>query len=211
MISPEMTNPVAIVDYGMGNLRSVQNAVTHLGFNSEFVCDPALLANYHKIILPGVGAFGQAIKCLHTTGLVESLTERKKSGAQILGICLGMQLMCKLSEEDGLFEGLGWFDAEVRRFPQTIGLPVPHMGWNGVQFQRENTILKDVQSNGDAYFVHSYHVNCNNPDDVLATTEYGIQFTSMIHRENLIGIQFHPEKSQEFGLQMLRNYLDSPC
>lgn len=206
-----MPNPIAIVDYGMGNLRSVQNAVKHLGFDSDFVSDPTQLASYEKIILPGVGAFSQAIDCLHGTGLAESLTERKNAGAQILGICLGMQLMCKLSEEDGLFEGLGWFDAEVRRFPQVNGLPVPHMGWNGVNFQRENTILKGIQSDGDAYFVHSYHVVCNNPEDVLATTEYGIQFTSMIHKENLIGIQFHPEKSQEFGLQMMRNYLESSC
>jgi glutamine amidotransferase len=206
-----MPNPIAIVDYGMGNLRSVQNAVKHLGFDSVFVFDPTQLAKYEKIILPGVGAFSQAINFLHSTGMAESLNERKNAGVSILGICLGMQLMCKSSEEDGLFEGLGWFDAEVRRFPQTTSLPVPHMGWNGVNFQRENMIFKGIQSDGDAYFVHSYHVACNNSEDILATTEYGIQFASIIHKKNLIGIQFHPEKSQEFGLQMIRNFLESSC
>jgi glutamine amidotransferase len=203
-----MHKPIAIVDYGMGNLRSVYNAIKHLGFDSCFVSDSNQLAYYDKIILPGVGAFSQAIDCLHSTGLTQSLNERKNSGAQILGICLGMQLMCKLSEEDGLFEGLGWFEAEVRRFPKAIGHRVPCIGWNSVKFQRENAIFNGIQSNDDAYFVHSYHVVCNNPEDVLATTEYGINFASMIQRDNIIGIQFHPEKSQEFGLQMMRNFLE---
>ena len=129
-----MMSTVAIVDYGMGNLRSVQNAVTHVGGKSILVVDPKDLVVHDKIILPGVGAFGQAIDCLHQTGLAAALNECREAGAHILGICLGMQLMCSVSEEDGIHEGLNWFNAKVTRFLPDTGLSVPHMGWNGVDF-----------------------------------------------------------------------------
>lgn len=206
-----MSQVVAIVDYKMGNLHSVQNAINHLGFDSKIIQDPNELSTYKKIILPGVGAFGQAIKSLHESGLSQSLDERKNSGAQILGICLGMQLMCTMSEEDGINNGLNWFNAKVIKFKQNNNLPVPHMGWNGVDFKRNDPIFKNIQSGGDAYFVHSYYVKCDNAEDILATTDYGLEFTSMIHQENVRGIQFHPEKSQEFGLGMLKNFLEMKC
>lgn len=206
-----MANQVAIVDYGMGNLRSVQNAVAHVGGIPEIVAKPGELQRFEKIILPGVGAFGQAIDCLRGSGLDTALNERKEAGAQILGICLGMQLMCRISEEDGVHEGLNWFDAKVARFPAEIGLPVPHMGWNGVDFVHTDPILAGLETSGDAYFVHSYHVVCAETEDVLATTEYGVRFHSMVQRGNVRGIQFHPEKSQEFGLRIIRNYLEMPC
>lgn len=202
---------VAIVDYGMGNLRSVQNAVEHVGGRCEVISDAARLSGFEKIMLPGVGAFGQAIECLHQSGMVPALNERREAGACILGICLGMQLMCRESEEDGLHQGLNWFDARVVRFDEKPGLPVPHMGWNSVSFQKEDPILKGLDSGGDAYFVHSYHVRCEDPSEVLATTDYGLDFHSMIQRGNLRGIQFHPEKSQEFGLAIIRNFLESKC
>ncbi|QDC47523.1 imidazole glycerol phosphate synthase subunit HisH [Candidatus Methylopumilus universalis] len=202
---------VAIVDYGMGNLRSVENAITHVGFSSDIVSIPEKLIHYNKIILPGVGGFGQAIKSLKASGMSESLTERKNNGAQILGICLGMQLMCKSSEEDGLHQGLSWFDAKVKRFPDLKGLHIPHMGWNSVKFEKNDAILKNLESGEDAYFVHSYHVACNNSNDKLAVTEYGLEFTSMIQRDNLIGVQFHPEKSQDFGLRLIKSYLELSC
>jgi imidazole glycerol-phosphate synthase subunit HisH len=202
---------VAIIDYGMGNLRSVQNAITQLGFSSEIVSIPEQLAHYNKIILPGVGAFGQAIECLQKSGMAESLSEKKNNGAYILGICLGMQLMCKTSEENGIHHGLEWFDAEVKRFPDIQGLPVPHMGWNGVNFKKHDPIFSNIESGEDAYFVHSYHVVCKRPENILATTEYGSEFTSMIKHDNLHGIQFHPEKSQQFGLNLLKNYLELAC
>lgn len=202
-----MTKCIAIVDCGMGNLHSVQNAITHLGFNSEIVNDPDKLVKYQKVILPGVGAFGRAMNSLRATGMLDSLVERRDTGAYVLGICLGMQLMCKFSEEDGLFEGIGWFDASVKRFPKESNCPVPHIGWNNVDFKKENQLIRGIKSGGDAYFVHSYHVVCSNHEDVLASTTYGIKFTSMIQKENLMGIQFHPEKSQEFGLKILENYL----
>lgn len=206
-----MSTCVAIVDYGMGNLHSVQNAVTHVGGRSAIVANPADLSNYGKIILPGVGAFGQAITYLHETGLAAALNERREAGAHILGICLGMQLMCSVSEEDGDYEGLNWFAARVTKVLPGAALSVPHMGWNGVDFSRNDPILAGLESGGDAYFVHSYHVCCDELTDVLATTDYGFKFHSMIQRGNIRGIQFHPEKSQEFGLGIIRNYLEMPC
>ncbi len=202
---------VAIVDYGMGNLRSVQNAIEHLGGKSVIVASPLELSAYDKIILPGVGAFGQAISCLHQTGLAEALHERRAKGAHILGICLGMQLMCSSSEEEGMHEGLNWFAARVKRFLPNTGLSVPHMGWNGVEFARPDPVLAGLSSGSDAYFVHSYHVHSDEPTDVLASTDYGLRFCSMIQRGNVRGIQFHPEKSQEFGLAIIRNYLEMSC
>lgn len=206
-----MSKSVAIVDYGMGNLRSVQNAVAHVGGKSVIVENPADLSAYDKIILPGVGAFGQAIACLHQTGLAAALNERREAGAHILGICLGMQLMCSVSEEDGIHQGLNWFAARVTQFLPDTGLSVPHMGWNGVDFTREDPILAGLESGSDAYFVHSYHVRCEDVSDVLATTDYGLKFHSMIRHGNVRGIQFHPEKSQGFGLGIIRNYLEMPC
>lgn len=206
-----MSNSVAIVDYGMGNLRSVQNAITHVGGKSVIVGNAADLSAYDRIILPGVGAYGQAIACLRQTGLATALNERRAAGASILGICLGMQLMCSMSEEGGIHEGLNWFAASVTQFIPDRELSVPHMGWNGVDFERDDPILTGLESGSDAYFVHSYHVRCEHLSDVLATTNYGLHFHSMIQRGNVRGIQFHPEKSQSFGLKIIRNFLELPC
>lgn len=204
-------NTVAVVDFGMGNLRSVQNAVEHVGGHAVIVDKPGELGTFDKILLPGVGAFGQAIDCLHRTGLADALNECRTAGSLILGICLGMQLMCRASEEEGEHEGLGWFPARVVPFVPLAGLSVPHMGWNGVDFIRADPILTGLESESDAYFVHSYHVQCDEESDVLTTTEYGVKFHSMIQRENLRGVQFHPEKSQEFGLAIIRNFLEMTC
>lgn len=202
---------VAIVDYGMGNLRSVQNAVEHVGGSCVIVNDSAALSGFDKVLLPGVGAFAQAIACLQETGMAVALNERRDAGAQILGICLGMQLMCRDSEEDGLHQGLNWFPASVVRFDTAAGLAVPHMGWNSVAFQKDDAILSGLDSGGDAYFVHGYHVRCDDPSDSLAKTDYGVKFDSMLQRDNLRGIQFHPEKSQEFGLKLIKNFLELSC
>ena len=201
---------VAIVDYGMGNIRSVQNAITHLGFKSEVIVDPSLLHFHNKIILPGVGAFAQAITCLEESGMVEALNGRRQSGASILGICLGMQLMCSSSEEHGTHKGLNWFSAQVVEF-KNEHLVNPHMGWNGVDFARHNKIFDNLNSGSDAYFLHGYHVQCSDKSDVLATTDYGIKFDSVIQRDNIFGIQFHPEKSQDFGLKIIDNFIKLPC
>jgi len=205
------TGIIAIVDYGMGNLRSVQNAVEHVGGSCVVVDDPVTLAGFDKVILPGVGAFVQAIACLHETGMAVALNERREAGAQILGICLGMQLMCRDSSEDGFHQGLNWFPASVVQFDAAAGLAVPHMGWNSVTFQKNDPILAGLDSGGDGYFVHSYYVRCDEPSDALATTDYGVKFDSMLQRGNLRGIQFHPEKSQELGLGLIKNYVELPC
>ncbi|MCU0842013.1 MAG: imidazole glycerol phosphate synthase subunit HisH [Thiobacillaceae bacterium] len=203
-----MSGRIAIVDYGMGNLRSVLNAIEAVGGVADLVAEPAALTHYDRLILPGVGAFGQAIDNLRRTGLDRALEERRQAGATLLGICLGMQLMCSDSDEEGLHAGLGWFAAHVRRFPDTPGLPVPHMGWNAVDFARPDRLLAGLESGGDAYFIHGYRVTCGEPADVLATCAYGVEFACMIQRENLYGIQFHPEKSQNYGLTLLRNFVN---
>lgn len=197
---------IGVVDYGMGNLRSVQNAIRYLGYDSELVSDPDTLKNYEKIILPGVGAFSLAIGYLKNTGLFESLNERKKIGTPIFGICLGMQLMCSNSEEHGFHEGLNWIDAEVNLFPSALDLPVPHMGWNTVSPERESRLFDNIKNDFDAYFVHSYFIKCKKTEDILATSKYGIDFTAIFQRDNILGAQFHPEKSQDFGLQILNNF-----
>jgi glutamine amidotransferase len=199
---------VAIIDYGMGNIRSIENAILEVGGNVKIVSDPDKLNNYDKLLLPGVGAFGHAITSLRKTGMDQALDLFKDSGKSIIGVCLGMQLMCLNSGEDGHHIGLGWFDAEVKLFPKGKNIRIPHMGWNNVSFTRENPILNKVESGQNFYFVHSYFVNCNNDIDILGYSDHGITFSSIILKENLIGMQFHPEKSQKVGLQIIKNLLE---
>jgi len=199
---------IAVVDYGMGNLQSVLNAMSHVGAAADLVSNADLLGGYGKIILPGVGAFSQAIASLQTSGMADALHTAAQKHREILGICLGMQLMCRDSEEDGKFTGLGWIAASVRRFPQHLGVRIPHIGWNDLSFQREHYLLQGLPTSPDVYFVHSYRVECDNREDVLATSDYGEPFVAMFSHENLMGIQFHPEKSQTAGLRILRNFAD---
>ncbi len=199
---------IAIVDYGMGNLQSVLNAMRHVGAQADLVRDPELLKDYDKILLPGVGAFSQAIAHLKESGMKAALDTVAGQGKEILGICLGMQLMCRDSEEDGLFEGLGWIAASVKRFPGRLNTKIPHIGWNDLQFQRRHYLLEGLPENPDVYFVHSYRVECDDAEDVLATSDYGEPFTAIFAHNNLTGIQFHPEKSQTAGLRILRNFAD---
>jgi len=201
-----MSRPVAIVDYGMGNIRSVINALREIGADGELLSDPRKVARRNKIILPGVGAFGEAMRNLRANGLDRALYDARDAGAKILGICLGMQLMFSDSEENGAHQGLDWIRGSVKRFPDSAGLRVPHMGWNELRFTHDSVLTKGVGETPDVYFLHSFHCVCAEDADVLATSEYGVSFTAMIERGPLYGIQFHPEKSQEPGLAMLRNF-----
>ncbi|MBB5016872.1 glutamine amidotransferase [Chitinivorax tropicus] len=202
-----MSVRVGIADYGVGNMASVSNAVMVAGGLADIVTDPTRLLDYDRLILPGVGAFADAVKRLRSSGMATALDAYRRTGRPILGICLGMQLMCKDSTEDGLHTGLGWFDAHVRRFPAIPDQKVPHIGWNDLAFSREHPVLSQVPAQADAYFVHSYRVEPISQHDVLAWCDYGGPFAAMIARDNLVGIQFHPEKSQRIGLTILKNFI----
>jgi len=200
---------ICIIDYGLGNLASIRNMIRKAGGKSEISSDPRALASAEKLILPGVGHFAAGMENLRNSGLLPALHEAalmKKT--PILGICLGMQLMAGHSEE-GDVEGLGWFDAEIIRFRQEKmgSLKVPHMGWNEVNVTHTHPLFPDKEQPERFYFVHSYHIRCNKPEDVLATAHYGYDFTCAVSRENIAGMQFHPEKSHRFGMEMMERFI----
>jgi len=203
-----VTARIGIADYGTGNIWSVQNALLEIGAEAEVVGQPEKLAHFDKLILPGVGAFGDAMQRLRETGMDQALTEQWRRGKPIMGVCLGMQLMCRSSTEEGLHEGLGWFDAEVVALPNKPGIKIPHMGWNSVSFTRENPLTSGVPNPADYYFVHSFQVVCRQPEDALGICHHGTDFTAMIARDTLVAAQFHPEKSQRCGLHLLKNFTE---
>ncbi|PKM83315.1 MAG: imidazole glycerol phosphate synthase subunit HisH [Firmicutes bacterium HGW-Firmicutes-14] len=195
---------IAIINYGMGNLRSVQKGFERVGFEARVTEDPEEVRMADKVVLPGVGAFGDAVKNLAEAGMLEVIDETVKSGKPFLGICLGLQLMFETSEEGGFHRGLGIFPGHVRLLPP--GLKVPHMGWNQIEVQKEVPILKDIPDESSFYFVHSFYVDPAEPDIITTLTEYGIRFTSIASSGNVFGIQFHPEKSSSLGLRILKNF-----
>jgi glutamine amidotransferase len=199
---------VAIVDYGMGNLHSVKRKLDRIGVAAQITSHPEDLLQADKLLLPGVGHFGKAMEHLATLGLLPALHEAVKvRRTPILGICLGMQLFARWSEE-GDAEGLGWIDAEVVRFAiDDTRLKVPQMGWNTVRGSRGSPLLDGVTEQTEFYFVHAYHLVCRDRNDVLGETDYGYPFASAVEHANLSGVQFHPEKSHEAGEALLRNFL----
>jgi len=204
------TPGISIVDYGMGNVGSIKNMLTRIGATVEIVNEPDGVHQAERLILPGVGSFDHAIAQLKELDLVTVLNQRvAHDGVPILGLCLGMHLFCRGSEE-GVLPGLGWIDAEVRRFDlgdQARTLPVPHMGWNRVQPTSEDpSVLADPDEGARYYFAHSYHAVCDHESDVIGTTEYGYRFHSGFKRDNIIGLQFHPEKSHRFGRAVLTKF-----
>jgi glutamine amidotransferase len=204
---------IAVVDYGMGNLRSVQKGLQRVGGDAQIISSAGDLQQAEKIVLPGVGAFGDAIDRLNATGMVPALLEAIRGGTPFLGICLGFQLLFDISYEDGEFTGLGVFPGKVVRFdfPESLSgqnLKIPHMGWNQITFRSNCPLFKGIEQEAYVYFVHSYHVVTIRDEIVAATTDYGYTFTSAVWSENVFATQFHPEKSQDVGLKMLENFVE---
>lgn len=194
---------VAIVDYRMGNLHSVQKACTRAGLASRITARAQDLRRSRAIILPGVGAFGHAMLNLTRQRLVGALKEAAARGKPLLGVCLGMQLMFETSEEFGRHPGLGIFPGRVKPFPKKY--KVPHMGWNSLSIKRRHPLLRGIQDGAYMYFVHSFYCEPADPQLTLATTAYGIEVAAAVGRDNILATQFHPEKSQDLGLQVYRN------
>ena len=196
---------IAIVDYGMGNLRSVTNAFRKLGGDATITRDIETIKNSRAVVLPGVGAFGKCIENLKKFGLFDAVKELVMNDKRYLGICLGMQVLFESSEEAPGTEGMGIIKGDVPRFEGNI--KVPHMGWNSIEIQRENPIFNGINSGDFFYFVHSYY--CRPAEDVAATkTHYGAEFDSSVQKGSLFACQFHPEKSQRVGLRLIQNFID---
>ena len=201
-----MGKRIAIIDYGMGNLGSVRNTLAHLGFTADIVGEPLLLGTYDKLILPGVGAFGDAMAELAQRGLIQPIKEFAASGRPFLGICLGMQLLLDRSEEAKGVKGLSFIPGAVKKFSSK--LKCPHMGWNEIEPKKNEVIFKGIRKPVYAYFCHSYYAVPANNAQAVGKTSYGVTFASVVRRDNIIGMQFHPEKSQEAGLMLLKNVLE---
>jgi glutamine amidotransferase len=198
--------PIVIVDYGMANLRSVQKGFEKVGHAAEITPDPNRVAEAHHVVLPGVGAFRDAIARLRESGLAEPITEHVRAGKPFLGICLGLQLLFTTSHEDGTYQGLDLFPGEVVRFPDEPGLKVPHMGWNHLRVRRPAPVLRGLPEQSAVYFVHSYYAVPKDPALVATETDYPTPFASAVWHENVFATQFHPEKSQRVGLEILRQF-----
>lgn len=200
---------IALIDYGMGNLKSIKNAIAHIGEHKVLLTsDPREIDQADVILLPGVGAFGDAMKNLRERNLVEILNEQvtvKKKPT--LGICLGMQLLFEGSVEGGSHQGLGWIPGHVEYLDLPSELRVPHVGWNDLIIEQENPFFRDFGADSNFYFVHSYHAVCE-PQYLLATIDYGIRVTASVQNDNVVGMQFHPEKSQTNGLETMRRFFN---
>lgn len=198
---------IAIIDYGMGNLGSIANMIKKVGYKCIITSDLEEIKTASKLILPGVGSFDNGMKNLADLGMIEVLNQKVLiDKTPILGICLGMQLMTKSSEE-GKLSGLGWIDAQTKKFVSDI-LKIPHMGWNLIKHQKNSHLFDEYTSEKRFYFVHSYCIECFNYEDVLTTTPYTHEFVSSFEKENIIGVQFHPEKSHKFGMSLLKNFVE---
>jgi imidazole glycerol phosphate synthase glutamine amidotransferase subunit len=196
---------VTVVDYGMGNLRSVSKALESVGANARLTKDPAAVKAAERVVLPGVGAFGKAVSNLEEAGLRDALFDFLARERPFLGICLGLQLLFESSEEDVGAEGLGFFKGTCKRFDE--GLRIPHMGWNTLQWLRDGALRQGLPDEPYVYFVHSYYVVPADEGFVATETTYGVRFASAVRKGPVLGVQFHPEKSQDVGLTLLSNVL----
>ncbi|HEY1683629.1 MAG TPA: imidazole glycerol phosphate synthase subunit HisH [Tepidisphaeraceae bacterium] len=199
---------LAIIDYGMANLRSVQKAFEHVDYDANIISEPDQIKNYDRIVLPGVGAFKDAIATLRNKHFDEPIRQHIQADKPFLGICLGLQMLFDIGYEDGEHAGLGIIKGRCIRFDvdEKLGLKVPHMGWNQLEIRKSAPALSSLSPGDSVYFVHSYHVEPTDSDVIATTTDYGRPFISSISRGNLFATQFHPEKSQKVGLQILKNF-----
>ena len=200
---------IAILDYGLGNLGSIANMLRVIGEKNRITAGPEEIAKADGIILPGVGAFDAGMRNLNQSGLTDVIRERASAGIPILGICLGMQLLGRKSEE-GVLPGLGLIPFDCRRFsfPDGTGLRIPHMGWDIVDMKQDHPLVKGLEGTQRYYFVHSYHAVCDSAENVLMTCDYGYEFTAAVVKDRIMGVQFHPEKSHDFGLALLSNFVN---
>ena len=197
---------ITIIDYGLGNLGSIQNMFKRIGVQAKITSDLGEIAGANKILLPGVGAFDNAMTRINETGLKEVLDKKAKlDKVPILGICLGMQLLTRGSQE-GVLSGLGWIEADTIKFPAIDGLKVPHMGWNLVKPSTQSKLTLNLPNESRFYFVHSYYVQVDKQENSILKANYGIEFDAAIQNDNIYGAQFHPEKSHKFGMQLLKNF-----
>ncbi len=194
----------AIIDYNVGNLHNLKNALDFSDVENQLVSHADEVRKADRILLPGVGAFGPAMEHLRNSGMLEALQEKVQAGTPLLGICVGAQLLMDESEEDGYRVGLGWIPGKVERFHHE--LKIPQIGWNQVSQQQKDPLFKNVADEMHFYFVHSYHLNPENSEYVLGLSNYGYDFAAVVCKDNLWGVQFHPEKSQIAGLQLLKNF-----
>ena len=199
---------IGIIDYDAGNIRSVEKALSYLGEKTVVSRNPETLKNADKVILPGVGSFGQAMENLHRYELVPVIQDMIKEGKPFLGICLGLQLLFESSEESPGVEGLGILKGKILKIPPSPGLKIPHMGWNSLQLQNNGRLYRNIPQDAYVYFVHSYYLQAREPEIVKAVTEYSTEIHASVEKDNVFACQFHPEKSGKYGLEILKNFAE---
>ncbi len=204
-----MNKEIILIDAGTGNLRSVQKALEAVGANVLRTDDPKKVVSGGRVVLPGVGAFGDFMSGLRSRGLEEAVTDTVQRGIPLLGICVGMQALFEIGEEMGEHKGMGLLQGKVVKFADSLSVKIPHTGWNQLEAKYDARLFDQVDDGAYVYFNHSYYCQPQNSSDILATTDYGINFACAVRRENIFGVQFHPEKSQAVGLKILKNFLEA--
>ena len=199
---------IGIIDYDAGNIRSVEKALSYLGAKTVVSRNPETLKNADKVILPGVGSFGQAMENLHRYELIPVIRDMIEDGKPFLGICLGLQLLFESSEESPGAEGLGILKGKILKIPSSPGLKIPHMGWNSLQLQNNGRLFRNIPQDTYVYFVHSYYLQAQEPEIVKAVTGYGTEIHASVEKDNVFACQFHPEKSGKYGLEILKNFAE---
>ena len=204
-----MNKEIVLIDAGTGNLRSVQKALEAVGANVLRTDDPKKVVSGGRVVLPGVGAFGDFMSGLRARGLEEAVNDAVQRGIPLLGICVGMQALFEVGEEMGEHKGMGLLQGKVVKFADSLSVKIPHTGWNQLEAKNDARLFDQVNDGAYVYFNHSYYCQPQNSSDILATTDYGINYACAVQRENIFGVQFHPEKSQAIGLKILKNFLEA--